>query len=163
MFRPVKSTFSLSTLLFWASPLIACGLTIASCSSAPTAPSTSTSTSTSTTTNTGTVVTEVFTSTLAVGGSRFYSFHIAASGTVTATLTDVQGDGVPQSIVVNMGIGTPAGTSCSASSTPVQVTGSAGVPTNVTATEQPGTYCVMVSDAGNLFGPASFTVSLDHP
>ena len=109
------------------------------------------------------MVTEVFTSTLPVSGSRFYSFHIATSGTVTATLTDVEGDGVPPSVVVNMGIGTPAGTTCTASATPVQVTGAAGVPTQVTATEQPGTYCVIVSDVGNLFAPATFTVSLDHP
>ena len=109
------------------------------------------------------MVTEVFTSTLPVSGSRFYSFHIAASGTVTATLTDVEGEGVPPSVVVNMGIGTPAGTTCTASAIPVQVTGAAGVPTQVTATEQPGTYCVIVSDVGNLFAPATFTVSLDHP
>ena len=109
------------------------------------------------------MVTEVFSSTLPVGGSRFYSFHIAASGTVTATLTDVQGDGVPPSVVVNMGIGTPAGTTCTASATPVQVIGAAGLTTQVTATEQPGTYCVLLSDVGNLFAPAVFTVSLDHP
>lgn len=136
---------------------IACGLTAASCSNGPTAPSTSTSSTT------GTVVTEVFTSTLPVGGSRFYSFHIAASGSVTATLTNIEGEGVPPSVVVSMGIGTPAGTTCAASATPVQVTGAAGVPTQVTATEQPGTHCVLVSDVGNLFAPATFTVSLDHP
>ena len=158
-FTLAKSAFSLPRLLLRACLPIACGLTAVSCSNGPTAPTTTTST----TSTSGTMVTEVFTSTLPVGGSRFYSFHIAASGSVTATLTDVEGDGVPASVVVNMGIGTPAGTTCTASATPVQVTGAAGVTTQVTATEQPGTYCVIVSDVGNLFSPATFTVSLDHP
>jgi hypothetical protein len=108
-------------------------------------------------------VTETFASTLPVGGAKFYSFSIAKYGTVIATLTDIGGAGVPPTVVVNMGLGTPLGTTCSASSVPVQVAGDAQVTTNVTAAEQPGTYCVIVSDAGNLFAPAAFTVSIAHP
>jgi hypothetical protein len=45
----------------------------------------------------------------------------------------------------------------------VQVTGTAGVPAQVSSSEQPGVYCVIISDIGNLFAPASFTVTIDHP
>jgi hypothetical protein len=62
-----------------------------------------------------------------------------------------------------MGIGTPYQTSCSASQTAVQVTGSAGLTGVVTGSQQPGALCVIVADVGNLFAPATFTVVIDHP
>jgi hypothetical protein len=108
-------------------------------------------------------VTETFTGTLAVGGARFYSFSISVYGTVNATLAGIGGSGVPSTVEVNLGIGTPSGSTCSSTPTPVQVSGDAGVTTLVTATEQPGVYCVIISDAGNLFSPANFTVTIDHP
>jgi hypothetical protein len=101
--------------------------------------------------------------TLAPGGSRFYSFAISTAGTVTATLVQIGGPDVPDGVIVNLGIGTPSGTNCSASQTAVQISGGAGLPTLVSATEQPGTYCVAISDPGNLYAPASFTVTIDHP
>src|SRR4029077_3446630 len=63
---------------------------------------------TSPTTTTPDSVTETFMGTLPVGGSAFYSFSTATAGTVTATLTDIEGDGVPPSIGGNLGIGTPS-------------------------------------------------------
>ena len=115
------------------------------------------------TTPTPDTLTETFAGTLPVGGSAFYSFSIATAGTVTATLADIAGDQVPPSVVVNLGIGTLSQFTCSATATSVQVSGTAGVPTQVTASEQPGVYCVIISDVGNLFAPASFTVTIDHP
>jgi len=108
-------------------------------------------------------VTETFTGTLPVGGSPFYSFSTATTGTVTATLTDIEGDGVPSSVEVNLGIGTLSAFTCSATPVEVQMSGTAQVPALVTNTEQPGVYCVIISDIGNLFAPATFTVTIDHP
>lgn len=108
-------------------------------------------------------LTETFAGTLPVGGSAFYSFSIATAGTVTATLASVSGNQVPPSVVMNLGIGTLSQFTCSASPTAVQISGTAGVPTQVSASEQPGVYCVIISDIGNLFAPASFTVTIDHP
>jgi hypothetical protein len=108
-------------------------------------------------------VTETFAGTLPVSGARFYSFSISVYGTVNATLVSIGGDGIPPTTEVNLGIGTPSGTTCNASTTPVQVSGDAGVTTVVTASEQPGVYCVIISDAGNLFGPANFAVTIAHP
>jgi hypothetical protein len=108
-------------------------------------------------------VTETFSGTLPVGGSAFYSFSTATPGTVTATLTGISGAGVPSSVVVNLGIGTLSAFTCSATSTSVQLSGTAAVPTLVTTSEEPGVYCVIISDIGNLFAPATFTVTIDHP
>jgi hypothetical protein len=108
-------------------------------------------------------VTETFVGTLPVSGVKFYSFSIAVYGTVNATLISIGGNGIPPTIEVNLGIGTPSGTTCNATPTPVQVSGDAGVTTVVTASEQPGVYCVVISDAGNLAGPANFAVTIAHP
>ena len=120
-------------------------------------------TTTSPTPTTPDSITETFAGILPVGGSKFYSFSTAVAGTVTATLTNIGGDGVPSSVMVNLGIGTLSGFTCSANATAVQVTGTAQVAALVSNTEQPGVYCVVISDLGNLFGPATFTVTIDHP
>jgi hypothetical protein len=106
-------------------------------------------------------VSEVFTSTLPVGGFKFYTFNIAASGTVNVTLNSVSGVDVPATVQLGLGIGQPAGTDCSATQT-----ATAGVNTaapQVTGTFGPGLFCVRVFDVGNLFNPANFTVTIAHP
>ncbi len=122
-----------------------------------------TTTSPTTTTPAPAAITETFTDILPVGGSKFFSFSIAVDGIVTATLTSVGGDGVPTSVEVNLGIGTPSGFSCSATVSPVQTSGTAQVTPLVTLEEQPGVHCVLISDIGNLFAPATFTVTIAHP
>jgi hypothetical protein len=123
---------------------------------------TTTSPSSASTTPAAAAISETFSGTLPVGGSRFYSFSISVYGTVNATLASIGGSGIPPTAEVNLGIGTPSGTTCSTTPTLVQVSGDAGVTTLVTATEQPGTYCVLIADAGNLFSPATFTVTIAH-
>jgi hypothetical protein len=108
-------------------------------------------------------VTETFAGTLPVSGARFYSFGISVYGTVNATLDSIGGNGIPPTVEVNLGIGTPSGTTCNATPSPVQVSGDAGVTTVVTATEQPGVYCVIISDAGTLVSPANFAITIAHP
>jgi hypothetical protein len=124
---------------------------------------TTTSPSSATTTASTPTVRERFTSTLPVGGSVFFSFSIATAGTVVATLESIGGAGVPPSVIVNLGLGAPYQTTCSASPAQVQVTGDAGLSAVVTSSPQPGAQCVVVSDVGNLFAPATFTVVIDHP
>ena len=135
----------------------------AACVPASTAPSTSsstTSTATTSTTSSGGTVTETFSGVLPVLGTKFYSFSIASSGTITATLVSITGSGVPSTVQVNLGVGTPSAKSCATTGAqPVQVSGTASV-----SGDQPGgTYCVAVVDGGNLFAPATFTVSIVHP
>ena len=105
-------------------------------------------------------ITQVFNGTLPVGGSSFYSFSMSVYGTVNATLLDIEGNGVPPTVTVALGIGTLSSTSCSPTSpTNVQIGGTV----LATTTEQPGTYCVNIADIGNLFSPATFSIEIDHP
>jgi hypothetical protein len=104
--------------------------------------------------------TETFVGTLPVGGVRFYSFSIVVSGTVTATLVRIGGPSVSPGVMVSLGLGTPSGTACSSSS---PTTVSVDTTAQVTATEQPGLYCVNIADVGNLPAAADFTVTIDHP
>jgi hypothetical protein len=143
-------------------PVFAVSLLIASTLVSACGKSASTTSPTSTTT-TADSLTETFSGTLPVGGSAFYSISLATAGTVTATLTDIGGNEVPPSVMVNLGIGTLSQFNCSATPTEVQVSGTAQVPTSVSASEQPGVFCVLISDIGNLFAPATFTVTINHP
>jgi hypothetical protein len=136
--------------------LLLCGSLASGCSNSSTSPSTPATPST-------TAFRERYTSVLPVGGTKFYSFSIATAGTVTATLESIGGAGVPSSVVVNLGVGTPFQSSCSANYTAVQVIGDAGLTAVVTGSQQPGALCVAVNDVGNLFAPATFTVVIDHP
>ena len=86
-------------------------LALAGCSTGPATPTISTPTS-------STTITEVFSSTVAVGGSKSYAFSTAGSGSVTATLTNIGGTGVPASVIVNLSIGSPGNTGCLASNAP---------------------------------------------
>jgi hypothetical protein len=125
------------------------------CSKATTSPTTPTSAAA--------VVTETFTGTLTVGGSRFYSYATPADGTATATLVTIGGSGVPESVVVNLGFGVPNAFGCTAGATAVQVVGTAGVSASITESQTAGVHCVQVADFGNLYAPAQFTVTIDHP
>ena len=108
-------------------------------------------------------VSETMTGVLPVGGTRFYSFSIATPGGVTATLQSMTGAGVPADVVVNMGIGTLVGAQCTGGQTAVQATGDAGFISQVSQSPQAGTYCVSVSDIGNLPAPATYRIQIDHP
>jgi len=116
-------------------------------------------TTTTTTTNTTPTISEPFAGTVQVGGAVFYSFNIAVSGTVNVTLNSVSGAGVPATVQLGLGIGTPAGTDCSTTSA---LTAASGTAPQLTGTFGPGLFCVRVYDVGNLFGPAAFSVTIAH-
>lgn len=124
----------------------------------PTSPTT-TSTSTSTTVAAPTV-SEDFTSTVAVGGSKFYSFTTSTYGTVNLTLTSVDGNFVPSTVMLGLGIGQPSGTECVTTTT---INTAAGSAAQITGAYSAGVYCAKVSDIGNLYAPASFNVTIAYP
>ena len=137
--------------------LILCG----ACSHNSTTEPSLTSTTSTTTTVAAPTVTESFTGTLTVGGFKFYTFNIAANGTVNVTLNSVTGTGVPATVQVGLGIGQPSGIDCAATAT---ITAGANfAKPQQTGTFGPGTFCVRVFDVGNLFGPAAFSITIAHP
>jgi hypothetical protein len=136
-----------------------CGLALfaAACSHNTTTPSSTSSTPTTTTPVTTPTASETFASTVDPGGAAVYSFNIAANGTVNVTLNGVGGTGVPPTVQLGLGIGTPAGVDCSTTST---VT--AGPGPQLTGTFGPGLFCVRVYDVGNLATTAAFRVTIAH-
>jgi hypothetical protein len=121
---------------------------------------TSPSTTTTTTTVAAASVSEEFTGTLPVGGAAFYSFTVAEYGTVNLTLTQVGGAGVPATVWVGVGLGTPSGEDCSA---PTTINTPAGTTAQLTGTYAAGVYCARVWDIGNLASRAAFALTIAHP
>jgi hypothetical protein len=103
---------------------------------------------------------ENFAGTLAVGGAVYYSFSVGVYGTVNVSLVSIGGKSVPPDQAVNVGLGQPSGQTCGSSPTSVSTTGA----NLVTAAENPGVYCVTVSDDSSILpAPANFVVSIAHP
>ncbi len=158
--KRMRPTTAMLRALWKVSPIVAMLVLCGGCSHDSTAEPSLTSSSSSSTVAAPTV-SEVFSSTLPVGGFKFYTFNIAANGTVNVTLNSVSGAGVPATVQLGLGIGQPAGTDCTTSVT--ATAGTASVAPQATGTFGPGLFCVRVSDVGNLFAPASFTVTIAHP
>lgn len=126
----------------------------------PTSPTDTTTTTTTTTTVAEPVYSEEWIDTLAIGGERFYSFAVTQYGTVNVSLTSVSGQYVPSTVTLAMGLGTPAAETCSTTSS---ISTQAGAGPQMTGTYNPGVYCVIVRDVGNLFSAARFSVTVAYP
>ena len=101
---------------------------------------------------------ENFTGSLAVQGSSFYSFTVAATETVSLSLASLTANGIGASAsVVRLGLGVPIGTDCVVNNS---VDTAAGLTTQLTSSVTPDVYCAKISDIGNLAGPANFTIRI---
>jgi hypothetical protein len=116
-------------------------------------------TTTTTTTTAADLINDTFSGTLGVGGTVFFPFTVVQGGSVTVGLNSIGGAGVPSTVQVRLGIGTQDDTGCNA--TVIGLANSAQ-PT-LTATEGAGAFCANVTDVGNLFAPADFTITVTHP
>lgn len=132
---------SLALLLLWTAGLSACG------------------TSTSPTTITTVTTTLVFASRIQEHGSAWTSVTIPTAGSVTVQLTSVsQADAV-----VGLGLGTINGSSCVLSQSLQTPANSAANSPQITTTLSVGTYCVQLSDVGNLNTIVDFTILIVRP
>ena len=88
----------------------------------------------------------MFSGTLAVGGTRFYSFTAAQAGVTTLMLASLtrDGSGAALSTGVGLGLGVPSGPDCA--TTASVVTGPALTP-EIAETVLPGIYCVRITDS----------------
>jgi hypothetical protein len=107
-----------------------------------------------------TLVTDTFSGTLTQNGGTTHQFAIAATGTVTATLTSVGPDSTKP---IGFSLGTLLGTVCQA-----VLVNDAAVQTNALtgAAQIGGTFCVRVYDTGSITsatGPFTYTVTVTHP
>lgn len=119
-----------------------------------------TTTTTTTTSSAPPVTTETFAGMLGVGATAFYPFTVSQAGSVTATLVSIGGDVVPTTVQVRLGIGAPDDAGGCTTTTMSLVSTSSPV---LSATENPGSYCVNITDVGNLAGTAAFDVTVAHP
>ena len=103
---------------------------------------------------------EVFAGTLPVGGAKFSSFSTTTYGRVDVTLTAVGGAFVPSTVMLGLGLGQPSGEECVTTTSVNVVAGSAP---QVTGPYAAGVYCVRLADLGNLFAPATFSISIAYP
>jgi hypothetical protein len=116
------------------------------------------STTTSPTPVTGDM-TQLFSGTLPVRGSNFYSFTLSQAGTVELTLASVTLDGRGSTLTtaIGLGSGTPNGTDCDITNS---VTTSPSLKAQLRTAMGPGIYCVRVADVGNLTTSVNFTVRI---
>ena len=144
----MKSPRLLLSLLISASVVItsACANPFSDLFGNPTAPSTSTST------------TDTFNGTLAPNGSLVFTFSVATAGSVAVTLTAVS----PATTgPLGLGVGPSSNGNCTIANSTSGAT--AGGSSQLSATENPGSYCVKVSDAGSLMATSTVTVTVMHP
>jgi hypothetical protein len=104
--------------------------------------------------------TEIWSSTLAVGASKFYSFSVPLEGTVSVQLKTLTQDGVATAELVTLGLGAPRGTDCAAGGS-IAATGSDA--TLLSGTQAAGIYCVRIWDNAQLSKAAAFSVTINHP
>jgi hypothetical protein len=106
--------------------------------------------------------TEIFSGTLAVRGSSFYSFTVGTAGQVSITLasllTTPPGPAL-STVVLGLGLGTPLGTDCSVTNS---VTAAPALTAQLISSLTPATYCARVFDLGSLAAPVMFTVRIVH-
>lgn len=138
--------------LFTLAALLATGLLAAKCGNDSTMPSVTTPTATTSPT------TSTFASRLTVRGSASRTFTASTAGAVTVTLASA---GAP-STVVGLGIGVPnGGVSRCTLSTSLNTTG--GSTAQISATVDPGSYCVAIYDVGTLTDSIDFSMTIVYP
>ena len=102
--------------------------------------------------------TDTFNGSLAPSGALVFTFSVATAGNVAVTLTAVS---PATTSPLGLGVGPSSNGNCTiANSTSGAI--AAGSP-QLSATQNPGSYCVKVSDAGSLTTTSTVTVTVTHP
>jgi hypothetical protein len=136
--------------------LLAIALTVAAAMSVACNPFNLSPSDSSSSTTTG-PQTDTFSGSLSPGNSLTFTYTVTTAGAVGVALTAV----TPSTTsALGLGIGPSSGGTCTVTnSTSAAIAGSAVL---LSATENPGTYCVKVSDLGNLATTSSVTVTVAH-
>jgi hypothetical protein len=110
------------------------------------------------TSSSNTPTTDTFNGSLAPNGSLVFTFSVGTSGSVAVTLTAVS---PAPTGPLGLGVGPSSNGTCTIANATSGAT--AGGSPQLSATENAGTYCVKVSDAGTLATTSSVTVTVTHP
>jgi hypothetical protein len=102
--------------------------------------------------------TDTFNGNLGPNGSVVFTFSVATAGNVAITLTAVS---PAVTGPLGLGVGPSSAGTCTIAASTAGAT-AAGSP-QLSGTQNPGSYCVKVSDAGTLTTMSSVTVTVSHP
>ena len=105
-------------------------------------------------------VVDTLNATVGVGGTVFFSFTTPTAGDVRLTLLSIKRDGADLSVALNLGVGTPAGTGCTAATS---LLSPEGVTPQLTTNVDAGVHCASVTDPSVLTAPASIVLNIAHP
>lgn len=103
---------------------------------------------------------EVWSGTLTVGASKFYSFNVPLDGSVSVVMSALTQNGAPSAEQVTIGLGAPRGTDCSVSGS---VVASASDTVILSGQQTRGIYCIRIWDNAQLSNTAAFSVTINHP
>jgi hypothetical protein len=127
--------------------LVVSAVCAAACGSSATAP-----------TDTSSSVPNLFSGTIAVKGSAFYSFTVAGQSNVSLTLASLTTtSGATLQGPVTLGLGVPKGTGCGVTTT-MSVTPS--LKAQIAQTLGAGIYCASITDAGGLASTTNFSIRI---
>lgn len=104
--------------------------------------------------------TEVWSGTLTVGASKFYSFSVPLSGTVSVQMKTLTQNGAATSESITIGLGAPRASDCSVSGS-VAASGSDAV--LLSGVQAAGIYCIRIWDNAQLTKTTAFSVNINHP
>jgi hypothetical protein len=107
---------------------------------------------------TGPLVSETFAGTVAPLGQSFHPFNVAETSAISLQLTAA---GPPSTIYMLMSLGAVSGSSCTALSN-ATVLAQASASPQLSGDIDPGSYCVILGDAGNQSETVSYTVIVNH-
>jgi hypothetical protein len=118
--------------------------------------------STTTTTETASAIDpQIFSSTLAVRGRRFYSFTVPSTRTVTITLDQLHDEaGTASTATLILGLGVPSGTGCAMLR---EVEAGASEAPQIDESLTAGVYCAQLTDPGTLTAAVVFSVRIEFP
>jgi hypothetical protein len=102
---------------------------------------------------------EQFASRIQEKGSAWRSINVPTAGDVTIQLVSV----TQANAVMNIGIGTIAGTQCVLAASVDTAANADTVAPQLTRTVAVGTYCVRIADIGNLTQLVDFTIQIVKP
>ena len=103
---------------------------------------------------------EVWSSTLTVGASKFYSFNVPLDGNVSVVMKTLTENGAATTEQVTVGLGAPRGIDCNVSGS---VVASASDSVILSGTQTRGVYCIRIWDNAQLSKTAAFSVTISHP
>jgi len=105
-------------------------------------------------------VTDTFTGVLTVLGTDSHPYIVPVAGEVNVTLTALD---PPQDVALTVSVGLPSTTTIGSCATLQSVTAHAGSTPQLKGHALAGTFCVAVTDTGNLTDNVNYTVTVAHP